>query len=501
MNPNLLADPIGDLTDCSGETAELAAATPCAEGKGSANRRKPGAKIGHVRILPFNAIRPSPENDELYRPIDPGDPEIVSLANSVRERGILEPIVITTDNWIVSGHRRYAAAKLAGLQSLPCRVAPLSREDDRDRFLSALREYNRQREKSFDEKVRETVVSLNPDEAYQALISERKERSAVEVEALQLRGEKARARITDAKTPFLDAINQILATFKGYWPLSERFIHYKLLNDPPLTHASKPNSAYRNEKRFSKMLSELATRARIAGDIPEEAIEDETRPVTVWQCFPEPGAFVQQQLDGLLKGYWRDLMQSQPNHIELLVEKNTAANILRHVAAPYCIPMTSGRGFSSLPPRIAMRKRFEASGKDKLVVVICSDFDPDGDEIAHSFARSMRDDYDLSDIVAIKAGLTLAQVQEHELPSAVEAKQSSTNYRRFAAKYGAAQNAYELEALPPELLQQITREAIDAVIDRELFNQELAQEKQDAAHIQGLRQEVTKLLGKYRRAA
>ena len=53
-----------------------------------ATKRKP--KSGQVRILPIDDIHPSPENEKLYRPVDPKDPEIIALAESVRRDGILE---------------------------------------------------------------------------------------------------------------------------------------------------------------------------------------------------------------------------------------------------------------------------------------------------------------------------------------------------------------------------------------------------------------------------
>jgi len=97
-------------------------------------------------------------------------------------------------------------------------------------------------------------------------------------------------------------------------------------------------------------------------------------------------------------------MQSQPNHIEIVCEKNTVEPIVRTVAADYCIPVTSGRGYCSLPPRNVMAQRYQRSGKEKLVLLLLSDFDPDGEEIAHSFARSMRDDFAVADVHAIKVG-------------------------------------------------------------------------------------------------
>src|SRR5207244_13084840 len=71
---------------------------------------------------------------------------------------------------------------------------------------------------------------------------------------------------------------------------------------------------------------------------------------------------------------------------DLVAEKLSVSSIIRPVAADYCIPLTIGRGYSSLPPRHAMAERYRKSGKDKLVLIVASDFDPEGEDIPHSFA-------------------------------------------------------------------------------------------------------------------
>ena len=74
-------------------------------------------------------IKPSPENDSLYKPVNLDDPETIALADSIREFGVREPIVVTLDGFILSGHRRYAAAKLARLAEVPVRYEDVSRSD------------------------------------------------------------------------------------------------------------------------------------------------------------------------------------------------------------------------------------------------------------------------------------------------------------------------------------------------------------------------------------
>jgi hypothetical protein len=444
-------------------------------------------EFGLVPILVkrLSEIHPSPENDELYSPVRDDDPEIIALAESIRKYGIQEPLVITTDNFILSGHRRYAAARLAGLDTVKCRVEDVIHNGHRDEIVKRLREYNRQREKSFDEKMREIAVESDPDEAYTTLVKARRARSRVAAAPMVLVGKIKRSQISPAAGPMMAAIQRVLEERRDFWPLSDRVIHYALLNDPPLRHASKPGSKYRNTHQYYKTLTNLLTRARLEELIPWEAIGDETRPVITWDVHRELSPFVRREVDGFLDGYYRDLMQSQPNHIEITGEKNTVQGILRPLASEFCIPLTLGRGYCSIDPRHEMAERFRKSGKEKLVILLLSDFDPDGQEISQSFAKSMRDDFDIAKIHPVKVALTGEQVQQFELPPMMTAKETSVNYEKFTTEHGNA--VFELEALTPQQIQQVLREAIESVLDTDAFNREVEAEKQDALKIAALR--------------
>lgn len=135
-----------------------------------------------------------------------------------------------------------------------------------------------------------------------------------------------------------------------------------------------------------------------------------------------------------------------------------------------------------------MAERFERSGKEGLVLIVVSDFDPSGESIAHSFAESMRDDFGIANITAIKAGLTYEQVQSMNLHTDFEAKRSDSRYKKFVERYGV--DVYELEAVHPDTLQAMLRETIDGVIDADAFNAELDAEKADAGYLEGMRRTV-----------
>jgi ParB family transcriptional regulator, chromosome partitioning protein len=76
-----------------------------------------GAAIG--RMIPIEEIQPNAEQPRK----DHGD--LRGLTESVREKGVLEPLLVrympeTGKYMIISGERRYEAARAAGLRELPC---------------------------------------------------------------------------------------------------------------------------------------------------------------------------------------------------------------------------------------------------------------------------------------------------------------------------------------------------------------------------------------------
>lgn len=94
---------------------------------------------------------------------------------SVKKMGILNPLLILKDGTIVSGHRRYWAAKVLKLMRVPVCFCHL---DDPLDIAEAIIESNRQREKTFSQKMREAEM-LEEIEATRA--RERQGTSAVGV--------------------------------------------------------------------------------------------------------------------------------------------------------------------------------------------------------------------------------------------------------------------------------------------------------------------------------
>jgi hypothetical protein len=433
----------------------------------------------------------SPENKLLYKPVTPDDPATIEMANSMRVNGVLEAIVVTADHYILSGHRRDCAARLAGLREVPVRVRTDVRRGHGKKaspeFLRLLREYNRQRIKSRDELLREELATIDPKEAHAALSEYRKSKSKIKLKPLDIVWSGGRDRISEAKKPFLEAIKRVITDLQDYLPLTLRQVHYTLLNHPPLIHAAKRDSRYCNNKRSYGRLTDLLTRARYEGLIDFEAIHDPTRPVTIWAVHRDVQTYYSSQTRSILRGYSRDLLQSQPHHIEMVVEKITLHSLIEPIASKFCMPLTIGRGQCSTRPLYDLVQRYNSSGKDKLLVLAVSDLDADGDAIALSILKRLRYDYQIENADVFKIALTMQQVRRLRLPESYErAKVKSKNYKRYRDTY-RTNFVWELEAVPPATLQRLIEQAIDKVIDKDAFNDEVTQEAEDAAHIQAVR--------------
>lgn len=78
---------------------------------------KPNKTVG--KIIAINLLEPNPEQPR----VEIGNLE--ELSDSIREKGILEPILVKPDRLtgnylIIAGERRWRAANLAGLREVPC---------------------------------------------------------------------------------------------------------------------------------------------------------------------------------------------------------------------------------------------------------------------------------------------------------------------------------------------------------------------------------------------
>ena len=150
--------------------AKPPAAAPAPNARETAPATPPPDAGEHVRRLPVGQIKPC----ALQPRKDFGEESLRELADSIREQGVLQPLVVRPRNGefeLIAGERRWRAAQMAGLTEVPVLV----READDRKVLELALIENLQRE------------NLNPIEealGYSKLISD-----------FQLKQEEAAARV------------------------------------------------------------------------------------------------------------------------------------------------------------------------------------------------------------------------------------------------------------------------------------------------------------------
>lgn len=85
---------------------------------------------GNSQMIPVDLIFPNPSQPRM----EMDDVSLDELANSIREHGIIQPLILTKDDsgdqyTLIAGERRLRAAKLAGLESVPGIVRQASEQE------------------------------------------------------------------------------------------------------------------------------------------------------------------------------------------------------------------------------------------------------------------------------------------------------------------------------------------------------------------------------------
>ena len=282
----------------------------------------------------------------------------------------------------------------------------------------------------------------------------------------------------------------IIEEFRKHWPLTVRQVYYQAVAREIV--ANVPSE-------YTK-ISRLLTQARMNDILPWEAIEDRSRRHLQSKGWSDWEEFRDEEYRNLLRGYQRNLLQTQKVSLEIWVEKDAVANLCHRIALPYTVDVVVGRGFSSTSYKNDLRERVKISTEEgkQTIILYFGDFDPSGIVMLPSMMKTLREKMGLGEqIVGQTWALKESQIEEYNLPYSFDTikvgrpdKKDDQNAATFIARYGT--RAVELDALPPDVLQGLVMEAIESNIDMDLFNQEREIEEQERKTLEKLRKKIIK---------
>lgn len=224
-----------------------------------------------------------------------------------------------------------------------------------------------------------------------------------------------------------------------------------------------------NKQREYKNLSELLSKARLAGLVDWEIIEDRVRRAVEWQSFED----IQQCADQAAYGFRLPRWDSQPEYVEVWCEKDALSSVIQPICSELFLPFMVNRGYSSSSAMYGARERINENSKDREVSILyIGDFDPSGEDMV----RDIRDRFETFgvDLQVDKLALNPDQVKKWKLPPN-PAKMSDSRASGFVDKHGS--KSYEVDAIPPKELQKLIRAAIVSHMDMDEYEKTKVEER------------------------
>ena len=259
-------------------------------------------------------------------------------------------------------------------------------------------------------------------------------------------------------------VQEVLEEYRNLLPLTLRQVFYRLVG---VHNYEKTEAAYAR-------LGETLNRARRSGIIPFVNIRDDG--VQTDAPFNFTGLDdATEYLIRIAKTYTLDRQQGQSKSLMLICEAAGMVPQLAKACHPYGVTVQSSGGFSSVTAKHDLAQTICQQGPTEIFHI--GDHDPSGVHLFQNLSE------DVSKIVSDLDGIdspkftrlavTPEQIQEFSLPTAPAKK---TDRRSFAGVGDDASATVQAEAIPPDALAQIVRQAINNRMDLKLYEDVLNNE-------------------------
>lgn len=277
----------------------------------------------------------------------------------------------------------------------------------------------------------------------------------------------------------LEKIKAVLKRNRQLWPLTVKQVYYLMVED---------GQAGRGLNDYAQFMALMASALK-SGDLHVESLWQPPQEVRDGGAWENKDEFVRSEVEDMLWGYRRDLMQGQPRYVEVWVEKPELADFFGAVTIDYCVS-TVVCSSSPTPGFLnELRRRLEnlPSGrtgvpgqKPEVVALYFGDYDSVGENVLTELQEALRSEGGFWEITLKRVALKRELVVRKNLPSRAEPSSVSEALHSGTPKVGAG--VVELEALPPRSLVSLLCKSIEAEFDMELFeNQKQIQTKEQAA--------------------
>lgn len=224
-----------------------------------------------------------------------------------------------------------------------------------------------------------------------------------------------------------------------------------------------------NSQQSYDRLGSLMSKARMAGRIDWDMIEDRGRNVETW-LIQENQRRAAHNLDmRFALDYW----ERQDVYVEVWVEKDALSSVVERACRPFRVPYLACKGYVSSSEAYRAGKRFEAMGDRRKVIIHLGDHDPSGLDMTRDNRERVQmfahDPY----IEVHRIALNMDQVEEHRPPPNF-AKMTDSRIGGYLQRYG--DKSWELDALEPSIIHELIQDELRTFIDDTLWEETEAEE-------------------------
>jgi hypothetical protein len=271
-------------------------------------------------------------------------------------------------------------------------------------------------------------------------------------------------RFRQATLAQIDEANEIIGEYRTLgFILTLRQLFYQFVS----------RAALANTLAEYKRLGRTVTDARRAGRIDWGAIEDRTRNVRRLPTWDDPSKII----NACASQYRESLWSRQPYRSEVWIEKDALIGVIEGVSNEFRAPYFSCRGNVSESEMYAAGKRFADHLEQGQVPVVLhlSDHDPNGLDMT----RDIRERLALfarQEIEVRRLALNLDQTAA--LPPNF-AKEKDSRYAAYVRQFG--RNCWELDALSPDVISGLVRDALEGLIEADAWAEAMASEEENRA--------------------
>lgn len=226
-----------------------------------------------------------------------------------------------------------------------------------------------------------------------------------------------------------------------------------------------------NTERSYKNLGSIITKARMAGLLSWEAIEDRTRTHNdYWYEENET-----EPVKDLPRYIRYDQWARQHIYIEVWVEKEALGNVISRACDPLLVSHMACKGYLSASEAWRAGQRFEkklADGKDCLIIHL-GDHDPSGIDMSRDNRERIETFTYGMGVRLDRIALNMDQIEQYKPPpNPTKPKDSRT--QDYKKRYGLI--SWELDALEPAVMEKLITDEIEQYIDFNLWDDVTKQE-------------------------